>query len=434
MINEVGKYGINPGIYQKTLTHEKALMKNIQCDEKMVKSIKKAIISYKDIKENLDELAAQIMQRKDLAQSVYEASTSKRKKKRESPYLKGSKWTLEKPSYEITESVTGPTVEKPEEDPPPLKKEKAEKKEKSTESGPDKPKKEISIAQAGSYVEFLPTAKYKPIPSYITNTLQRYNIITQVHSGTYADIYEGLDCNGRRVSINVPQFRKGVPINQATWNNFVARANAWKGLKHENIVEVYDSEVRPLPHIVTEPMDGGTLSKLMVKHRLTLGEATHIINKVLQGMSYAHKKGLVHRNLNPENIFFTKAGAPKIGDWGIGKVIASGIGGPGSKNIYAYSAPEEFDKNKFGKIERRTDVFQLGILFYEMLTGKNPFKDTMALGSIGSILKKTPEPPSSINPEISPDMDETILKALEKSKKQRWESTDAMYENICSII
>ena len=143
---------------------------------------------------------------------------------------------------------------------------------------------------------------------------------------------------------------------------------------------------------------------------------------------------MVHRNLNPENIFLTKAGAPKIGDWGIGKVMASGMSGMGSNNMYAYSAPEEFDKKEFGKIERRTDIFQLGILFYEMLTGTNPFQDAIAVGSIGSILKKNPKPPSSINPDIPPEIDEMILRALEKSKNQRWESTDDMYKIISSII
>jgi len=106
----------------------------------------------------------------------------------------------------------------------------------------------------------------------------------------------------------------------------------------------------------------------------------------------------------------------------------------GSKNLYAYSAPEEIDKAKFGKVGRKTDIFQLGILFYEMLTGNNPFHDTAAVGSIGSILKNNPEAPSSMNPEIPPEIDELVLKALEKNKDQRWESADAMFEFLNKAI
>ncbi len=434
MIDEVGKYGISPTIYQKTLSHQKGLVKNIHCNEKMVKSLKKAILLYNDVNESLDELTSQITQRRDLAQRAYRPSDSDKKKKGESPYVKGSKWTVEKPGYEIRDSVTGATIEKSEDAPSPTKKEEMQKKENSTELAPYRSAREASIAPSRSYIEYIPPPQYKPAPSFIRNALPNYNITDQVHSGTNADIYQATDSTGRRVSINVPQFKKGVSFNQATREKFVARTNGWKELKHDNIVEVYESEARILPHVVTEPLDGGNLSNLMDKHKLTMEESIHIMNKVLHGISYAHEKGVVHRNLNPENIFLTKAGAPKIGDWGIGKVMASGMSGMGSNNMYAYSAPEEFDKKEFGKIERRTDIFQLGILFYEMLTGTNPFQDAIAVGSIGSILKKNPKPPSSINPDIPPEIDEMILRALEKSKNQRWESTDDMYKIISSII
>jgi hypothetical protein len=434
MINEVGKYGINPTIYQKTLTHQKGLVENIRYNERKVYSIKKATISYKDIKENMDELTMQMTQRKDLSQSMYNSSNSDSRKKGESPYVKGSKWTLEKSGYEIRDSVTGATIEKSQDTPSRVKKEETLESPSSTELAPHRSKRDLTIVPSKSYIEYIPPTKHKPAPSYIRNAIPGYNINNQVHSGTFADIYEGTDSTGRRVSINVPQFKKGVSFNQATRDKFVTRANGWKELKHENIVEVYDSEVRTLPHIVTEPVGGGNLSNLMENHKLTMEESIHIMNKVLHGMSYAHENGIVHRNINPENIFLTKGGAPKIGDWGIGKVMASGMAGQGSNNMYAYSAPEEFDKKEFGKIERRTDIFQLGILFYEMVTGKNPFQDAVAVGSIGSILKKTPEAPSSLNPEIPPEIDELILKALEKSKNQRWESTDAMFKIISNII
>jgi len=341
---------------------------------------------------------------------------------------------IKKPEYEIRDSVTGAIIEKSGGKKSSLKKEETKEGESSTALAPLKSKREKALVPSNSYIEYIPPATYKPAPSYIRNTLPRYNIKNQVHSGTYGDIYEGRDSSGRRVSINVLPFKEGVPLNTATRNKLVERVTGWKGLKNENIVEIYNGGIDTLPHIVTEPMDGGALSNLMSEHSLSMEEAVHIMNKVLGGMSYAHEKGIVHRNITPENIFLTEAGAPKIGDWGAGKVVAKAMDEQGSKNLYAYSAPEEIDKAKFGKVGRKTDIFQLGILFYEMLTGNNPFHDTAAVGSIGSILKNNPEAPSSMNPEIPPEIDELVLKALEKNKDQRWESADAMFEFLNKAI
>jgi len=434
MIKKVDKYGINPKNYQNTLIHLKELKENIQCNEKMVKSINNAINSYREINENLIELAEQITQRMDLSRRVYGASKSSSNKKKESPYIKGSKWTLKKSEYEIKDSETAAIIKKTGGKKNSLKKEEAQKLDSSTELAPYRSKREESLVQSNSYIEYLAPITYKPAPSHVRDTLSRYNIKNQVHSGTYGDIYEGTYSSGRRVSINVLPFKEGIPLNQATRNKLIERTRGWKRLKHENIVEVYDGGIDTLPHIVTEPLDGGALSNLMSKHSLSMEEAVYIMNKVLYGLAYAHEKGIIHQNLSPENIFLTEAGAPKIGDWGVGKAVAKGMGDQDSKNIYAYSAPEELDKRKFGKIGRRTDIFQLGILFYEMLTGNNPFHDTMAVGSIGSILKKNPEAPSSINPNIPPEIDEFILKALQKSKDQRWESADAMFEFLSKAI
>ena len=433
MIKDGEKFGINATPFKKELIHQKGLIENVRFNKKYVGSLKKATVSYNAINEKLDKFTDEIIQRLQLSRGMYKISGAKGGKDR-TPYAGGSKWMLEKPSYDTEGNAAGMDIPKTDHAKEAGKKEGTDKERESTDLATYEGKRELAIVASDGYIEYIPPPKRREAPAYVRSALSGYNVKDQISSGLFSDIYEGIDSTGRNVSVNVPQFKQGVSFNQKTRDKFASRAGRWKDLGHENIIEVYESDIRTLPHIVTEPVTGGNLSRLMENHELSMEEAFHIMDKVLNGMSYAHGRGVVHRNINPENIFFTRDGAPKIGDWGIGKIMSSGIKGNETRNIYAYSAPEEFDRKEFGKVERQTDIFQLGIMFYEMLTGKNPFHDDMAVGTIGSILKKSPVAPSSINPNIPPEIDELILTALEKNKQNRWESADVMYDIIRSYI
>ena len=123
---------------------------------------------------------------------------------------------------------------------------------------------------------------------------------------------------------------------------------------------------------------------------------------------------------------------PKIADWGIGKFMASESVSQsiGTKGTFLYSAPEQFDKDTYGQVDWSTDIFQIGIVFYEMLTGKNPFKADELAAVMGLILTRQPKPPSSLNPDVSPELDEIIMKCIEKKKEDRWRSTDVLYSKL----
>ena len=433
MIRESEKFGINITPFKKELLHQKGLIENVKFNKKYLKSLKNATVGYNAINEKLDKFTKEIAQRLQLSRGMYKMAGGKGGKDG-TPYADSSKWVLEKPSYDAEGNATGIEIPKTDGKKDSDKKDGSDRERSSTDLATYEGKRELAITPSDSYIEYIPPPKRREAPAYVRSALSGYNVKDQISSGLFSDIYEGTDSTGRTVSVNVPQFKKGVSFNQKTRDKFASRAGRWKDLAHENIIEVYESDIRTLPHIVTEPVTGGNLSGLMESHDLSMEEAFHIMDKVLNGMSYAHEQGVVHRNLNPENIFFTGDGAAKIGDWGIGKIMASGIRGDDTRNIYAYSAPEEFDRKIIGKVERQTDIFQLGIMFYEMLTGRNPFHDDMAVGTIGSILKKSPEPPSAINPAIPPEIDELILRALEKDKQNRWDSADVMYDMIRSYI
>ena len=224
-------------------------------------------------------------------------------------------------------------------------------------------------------------------------------------------------------------------IDSSVYDKFEKETSIWKNLKHPNIVGLYSAVDQPFPHIVMEMMDGGSLESLIKRHELTVGEAVHIMLQVLEGLSYAHRMATIHRDLKPENILFTSNGEAKITDWGIGKLLSSTemTKTVGIKGTLNYCAPEQFDKKKYGKVDWQTDIFQIGIVFYKMLTGVNPFAGEGMAEVVGRVMAHEPEPPSSLNYDVPPELDEIVMGALEKEKGDRWR-TDVMLHELNRLL
>jgi len=182
-------------------------------------------------------------------------------------------------------------------------------------------------------------------------------------------------------------------------------------------------------------MEGGDLAGLMKNHRLTVTEATNIMLKLLKAASYAHEKGAVHRDLKPTNILFNDKGMPKISDWGWGDYLREAVGATkrGHKEILGYCAPEQIDPGKFGKVDSSTDIFQLGVIYYEMLTGKNPFMAEKPAKTMSRILSNDVKPPSSLNTKIPGKLEDILMKALSKDKKERWSNGEEMYAGLNEV-
>lgn len=277
-------------------------------------------------------------------------------------------------------------------------------------------------------------ARWKPVEGNIRYLIPDHTITHTAGVGASATVYKGIDRDGEPVAIKLPRFLHET-VSTATLEQFKAEADIWKNLEHENIVGYIHSDIRPCPYLVIELMEGGDLKERMELGTISVREGIDIMIGILDGVSYAHRMACVHRDLKPENILFTPAGTPKISDWGIGKFMASESARKtrGTKGTLLYSAPEQISKKEYGGVDWSTDIFQLGILFYEMLTGINPFHDKDAGGIITKILNQEVRAPSAIRPEIPPELDAVIMRALEKRKEDRWRSADVMYEELMSI-
>ena len=269
----------------------------------------------------------------------------------------------------------------------------------------------------------------------INNLIPNYQIIFKIGIGGFATVYKALHPSGREVAIKIPKLLNET-LDSSIYEKFYAEANLWNKLEHENIVHLYESGLDPIPFIILELMEGGDLKQLIANRNINIYESLNIMVQIIDAISYAHRMGIIHRDLKPENILFSKNGTPKITDWGIGKSMASASVNQtvGIKATIAYSAPEQLDKRKFGKPDWQTDIFQAGIVFYEMLTNQNPFHDEEMVGIMNNILSYIPPPPSTINPNVSLALDRIVMKAIEKRKENRWRSGDVMYEQLKGII
>jgi hypothetical protein len=201
-----------------------------------------------------------------------------------------------------------------------------------------------------------------------------------------------------------------------------ARALAW--LNQPNIVTVYDSgEMQGMFYLLMEFVDGLSLRQLLQQRRLASAEALAIVIQICQALQYAHEQGVIHRDIKPENILLDKKGQVKIADFGIAKLMEpepQDISLTGAADVVGtphYMAPEQIEKPQ--TVDRRADIYSLGVVFYEMLTGELP------LGNF--------QPPSQ-KVQIDVRLDEVVLHALEKEPERRYQEAGAVKTAVETIV
>ncbi|MCE4624384.1 MAG: serine/threonine protein kinase [Desulfurococcales archaeon] len=261
-----------------------------------------------------------------------------------------------------------------------------------------------------------------------------YKIIKRLGSGGFSTVYLAVkEDTGEKVALKIPRIELGSTLSGSLIETFKREAETWSKLNHPNIVRVIDYGVAPIPYIAMELMEGGSLRRVLTERgRLGLKEAIKIARDVGEALSYAHHMGVVHRDIKPENILFDGEGRAKLTDFGLAKVLlqASTTGSTGFKGTLLYAAPEQIDPATFGMPDWRTDIWQLGALLYEMLTGQPPFIADNPLALAYKIVNSEPPPPSSLNPGIPEWLDQLIMKCLRKRKEERWRSVDLILERL----
>ena len=217
----------------------------------------------------------------------------------------------------------------------------------------------------------------------------------------------------REIAIKVP-----IRFDEVTGTQFTKELHIWQGLHHPNIVEIYAANVFPMPYIEMEYI-GSSLATM--KFPLGINRATAIISGVAEGLRYAHERGIVHRDIKPENILITPGGVPKITDWGLAKALADTRQTGAISFSMNYAAPEQLAPNIYGDSGQWTDIYQLGVLFYEMVYGKVPFRGD-GMGEVTqAILHEDPVFPE-LNERNSRSILDIIKKCLQKKPQERYKS------------
>jgi len=282
--------------------------------------------------------------------------------------------------------------------------------------------------------ENLQTQNISDFPSKL---LSKYIPLQKLGEGGFGKVFKvKRKSDGKIIALKIP-----TSLDEKVKKYILKEIKVWKNLNHPNIVKMFNAYEEPIPHIEMEYVDGHNLNGKIIRDLdkypkpLNPKEAIKLIKQIADGLKHAHSKNIIHRDIKPSNILLTSNLVPKITDWGLAKIGAKSSTATTTKALtLLYSAPEQIDEAEYGKTDKRTDIYQLGVLFYELLTGRLPYDGTSPTQISLKIVNpnQKPLPPSKINPSLS-IFDGLFEKLLAKRKENRFQSIDEFLEALNSL-
>ncbi len=264
--------------------------------------------------------------------------------------------------------------------------------------------------------------------------LGRYEIVSLIGAGGMGEVYLARDPKiNRDVAIKV--LPAAFSADTDGLRRFEQEAQAAGAISHPNILAIHDVDTHDgSPYVVSELLEGETLRAQLNGTALPTRKAIDYAMQIAHGLAAAHERGIVHRDVKPENIFITKDGRVKILDFGIAKLIERRDGNEAHTDVptqmlntdpgtvmgtVGYMSPEQV---RGRPIDHRTDIFSFGAVLYEMLSGRRAFRGDSAADTISAILKEDPPELSETNKNINPGLDRVVRRCLEKSREERFHS------------
>jgi tRNA A-37 threonylcarbamoyl transferase component Bud32 len=276
------------------------------------------------------------------------------------------------------------------------------------------------------------TGSEVPFPmECLPRTLGRFQLLELLGQGSFGAVYLARDESlGRMVAIKVP--RSGAFAAPQDRERFLREARHAARLHHAAIVSVHEiAHAGELAFIVSDYVDGRTLAQQLVVGRVSFTEAAELIAQVAEALDHAHQNSVIHRDINPRNILIDKQGKPHVTDFGLAHGDESSVFVSVDGQILgtpAYMSPEQAE-GKLSQVGPTSDVYALGVVLYELLTGEPPFRGTVTM-ILHQVIHEEPRSPRSLNDRVPHDLETICLKAMEKSPSSRYASAAALADDL----
>ncbi|OHD09668.1 MAG: hypothetical protein A2Y41_04625 [Spirochaetes bacterium GWB1_36_13] len=260
----------------------------------------------------------------------------------------------------------------------------------------------------------------------------KYQIADKIAEGGMGVIYKSIDLDTEKV-VAIKTLKDSIDIHNETFIRFKKEAELLESLHHPNILHFIDFiEKDAQVFIVTEYLQGSNLKQIIQSDTLSLDQKIEIVKEIAEALDYVHSQGIIHRDIKPSNIIVTEVNKPKILDFGVAnlidfqKIFSNKEGVVGS---FAYMSPEQSGILK-RNIDNRSDLYSLGILFYELMTGILPYQAKEVGELIHQHIAKMPDEPIDINKNISPIVNKIILKLIKKDPDDRYQTAYGLAEDL----
>ncbi|NDJ86605.1 MAG: protein kinase [Chloroflexi bacterium] len=267
----------------------------------------------------------------------------------------------------------------------------------------------------------------------IPERFSHYQILSQIGTGGMARVYRAKQLNIER-DVAIKIMSPTLSDQEEFQIRFKQEADLFARLEHPCILPIYDyGEHDQFLYLVLRLMEGGTLEKLMRGKQVALEDLDRLMGQVAQALDYAHENGIVHRDLKPSNVLLDRFGNAYLMDFGIAKIVSEAQSTTMSTMMGtpAYMAPEQW---KLEQVDHRSDIYSLGVMTYEMVTGQMPFRGETPYHLMYAHLHEEPSPPGEVAPGLSAQLDTVVLQALAKDPAERYATAREFAEALSKAI